>query len=192
MSNNNDKEMADSLKELNDMMGDIQGTIDKVTSELTNTKHSLFNQKQMDKLQNEIGNIHDWSKSGGITNPDKEVQEEEAFTPDSTTEEEEFEGRMKTNAESILYTMFDIIEATPNNMELGKRIRTMYHDLVTMSEEEATPDSLEKVANTMKDKPTYSYESPDGGDTVYKREHGTDERELVKTPSDNPNQLELF
>ena len=37
------------------------------------------------------------------------------------------------------------------------------------------------------------YESPDGGKTVYGRRAGDYEnRELIKSPEDNPNQMELF
>ena len=38
----------------------------------------------------------------------------------------------------------------------------------------------------------YVYESPDGGETVYKRANGSNERILVKSPHDDPNQLNLF
>ena len=31
-----------------------------------------------------------------------------------------------------------------------------------------------------KDKPVYFYESPDGGETIYRRESGSEERVLVK------------
>ena len=42
------------------------------------------------------------------------------------------------------------------------------------------------------EKVTYVYESPDGGQTVYKRESGSDERVLVKSPDTDSNQMELF
>ena len=42
------------------------------------------------------------------------------------------------------------------------------------------------------EKVTYVYESPDGGETVYKRANGSNERILVKSPHDDPNQLNLF
>ena len=45
-----------------------------------------------------------------------------------------------------------MIHDTPNNMELGKVIRSYFMDL-----EENTP---------------YIYESPDGGDTIYRRNFG--------------------
>lgn len=99
--------------------------------------------------------------------------------------------------ELTLNTIWDMIEDTPNNMQLGKKIRQFYHEL-----KEATPDSMETTANEMKrensEKITYTYESPDGGDTVYKKANGSDTRVLVKDGEqlnifeENPDQLNLF
>ena len=36
------------------------------------------------------------------------------------------------------------------------------------------------------------YESPDGGETVYVRQSGSDEKTLIKSPEDDTNQLNLF
>jgi len=36
------------------------------------------------------------------------------------------------------------------------------------------------------------FESPDGGETIYQRTIGDTDRVLVKSPDDNPNQLNLF
>ena len=36
------------------------------------------------------------------------------------------------------------------------------------------------------------YESPDGGETVYVRLSGSDEKTLIKSPEDDTNQLNLF
>jgi len=36
------------------------------------------------------------------------------------------------------------------------------------------------------------FESPDGGKTIYQRKVGSTDRVLVKSPDDNPNQLNLF
>ena len=38
----------------------------------------------------------------------------------------------------------------------------------------------------------YIFESPDGGKTIYQRTIGDTDRVLVKSPDDNPNQLNLF
>lgn len=40
--------------------------------------------------------------------------------------------------------------------------------------------SIESLQSSMKSHPTYIYESPDGGSTVYRRNIGTNQRELVK------------
>ena len=70
-----------------------------------------------------------------------------------------------------------IVEETPNDMELGEKIREMYWK----------NRELEKQYINMKG---WIYESPDGGKTITRRKMGEDisERELVKDLS----QLNLF
>jgi len=60
-----------------------------------------------------------------------------------------------------------LVKKYPNDKTLGKEIRLLVHNIIS--------------DNVMTDdKKTYVYESPDGGDTVYRRESGKDERVLVK------------
>ena len=70
-----------------------------------------------------------------------------------------------------------IVEETPNDMELGEKIREMYWK----------NRELQKQYIKMKG---WIYESPDGGKTITRRKMGEDisERELVKDLS----QLNLF
>ena len=70
-----------------------------------------------------------------------------------------------------------IVEETPNDMELGEKIREMYWK----------NRELKKQYINMKG---WIYESPDGGKTITRRKMGEDisERELVKDLS----QLNLF
>ena len=70
-----------------------------------------------------------------------------------------------------------IVEETPNDMELGEKIREMYWK----------NRELEKQYINMEG---WIYESPDGGKTITRRKLGEDisERELVKDLS----QLNLF
>ena len=70
-----------------------------------------------------------------------------------------------------------IVEETPNDMELGEKIREMYWK----------NRELEKQYINMKG---WIYESPDGGKTITRRKMGEDisEREIVKDLS----QLNLF
>ena len=70
-----------------------------------------------------------------------------------------------------------IVEETPNDMELGEKIREMYWK----------NRELEKQYIKMEG---WIYESPDGGKTITRRKMGEDisERELVKDLS----QLNLF
>ena len=56
-----------------------------------------------------------------------------------------------------------IVKETPNNMELGEKIRNMFNN------------GLDK------DNDSYIYESPDGGKTIYRRKLGDyDNRKLIK------------
>ena len=70
-----------------------------------------------------------------------------------------------------------IVEETPNDMELGEKIREMYWK----------NRELQKQYINMKG---WIYESPDGGKTITRRKIGEDisEREIVKDLS----QLNLF
>lgn len=54
--------------------------------------------------------------------------------------------------------IFEIVRETPNDMELGKRIREVYH---------THQQKIEEYTESIKDK--WIYESPDGGKTVTKR-----------------------
>jgi len=70
-----------------------------------------------------------------------------------------------------------IVEETPNDMELGEKIREMY-----WKNRELQKQYINKKG--------WIYESPDGGKTITRRKMGEDisERELVKDLS----QLNLF
>ena len=76
-----------------------------------------------------------------------------------------------------LNDLYMLVETTPNNMDLGKRIRTFYYDNTEEMPEEPTPE-------------LFVYESPDNGKTLYKRKVGEyAERKLV---DETPKQMELF
>ena len=59
-----------------------------------------------------------------------------------------------------------IVEETPNDMELGEKIREMYWK----------NRELQKQYINMKG---WIYESPDGGKTIYRRKVGESKRELI-------------
>ena len=72
--------------------------------------------------------------------------------------------------------VYDMVENYPNNMELGKKVRTYYWDNT-----EEIPDESPEL---------YVYESPDNGKTLYKRKVGEyADRKLV---DDDSKQMELF
>ena len=70
-----------------------------------------------------------------------------------------------------------LVESTPNDMELGKKVREIYWDRIDKI------NQLDKWDGTI-------YESSDGDETIYERPFGSDisERKLVKDKS----QLNLF
>ena len=81
-----------------------------------------------------------------------------------------------SHASQELNDLYMLVETTPNNMDLGKRVRTYYYDHT----EEIIEESPE----------LYVYESPDGGETLYKRKIGEyADRKLVDKES---KQMELF
>ena len=72
--------------------------------------------------------------------------------------------------------LYMLVEAIPNNMQLGKKVRTYYYD----NTEEVIEESPE----------LFIYESPDKGTTLYKRKIGEyADRKLV---DNNTKQMELF
>ena len=170
------------IGELSSMMEEIQSTIEKVTDEVNKGAGAVPNAEEMRKLSKEIDGIHKWSKTGGIQNPEKEMEEANNVVdpPYSVEPTEDTE-----NSDTILDTIFDIVEDEPNNMVLGKKIRNFYHDLITMSEqEEASPDSDEYPYNT---------EFGSGKTTQEMEAIDEDNRQTELFDSKpNPNQLELF
>jgi len=74
---------------------------------------------------------------------------------------------MKKTIHDIIKTM---VLDEPNNMKLGKKIRSYFME-----------DTLYDINNNPQSNKTgeYIYESPDGGDTVYRRRAGDDKREIL-------------
>ena len=81
-------------------------------------------------------------------------------------------------AEYINYWLRKMIKDTPNDAELGNKIREMSWE----GETRFWPEKETK----------YIYESPDNGKTVYRREFGNyDKRELIKTEN-NMEKISLY
>jgi len=81
-----------------------------------------------------------------------------------------------SHASQELNDLYMLVETTPNNMDLGKRVRTYYYDHT----EEVTEETPE----------LFVYESPDNGKTLFKRKIGEyADRKLVDEES---KQMELF
>ena len=73
--------------------------------------------------------------------------------------------------------IYHMVETTPNNMDLGKMVRSYYWE------------NTEEFPNESIQEPVYIYESPDEGKTLYRREIGSTQREKV---SKTPEQMSLF
>ena len=83
----------------------------------------------------------------------------------------------------IVDIVIEYVEKTPDNMDLGEKIREFIHMVLDLklSVDDTTPATYQDgTYESTIEGTTYVYESPDGGDTVYRRESGKDERVLVK------------
>ena len=124
----NKKDIQEILGALND--------IDKRMSEFNDKANTMKS-----TINNNL-NFRDLSKSiEQLNNLSKQTQN---ITPD-IEEDSDTDEPYEYYISDTLKDIWDIVEATPNNMELGKKIRQLYFD-----NREATPDSMERVANEMK------------------------------------------
>ena len=71
-----------------------------------------------------------------------------------------------------LESVYDMAETEPNNMKLGKMVRSFYW----------------QHTEEVEDEPVYIYESPDEGKTLYRREIGAAYREKLE----KSKQMDLF
>ena len=95
------------------------------------------------------------------------------------TETDDLEDQLSHTSQE-LNDLYHMVETTPNNMELGKRVRQYYWD---------------NTEPTVSDEPVYIYESPDGGETVYRRKIGdydTPREQVDKDGNPLSEQLDLF
>ena len=80
-----------------------------------------------------------------------------------------------------------ILELEMENAELRDRLIELGEDV------KSTPNDMELGEKVRHKNWNWIYESPDGGETVYRRKSGDwSHRELVKSPKDDKNQLNLF
>jgi len=80
-----------------------------------------------------------------------------------------------------------VLELTMENAELKDMVLDNGGEYAeTDGYEVGSPSDYEE------DKQLNIFESPDGGETIYQRTIGDTDRVLVKSPDDNPNQLNLF
>ena len=83
-----------------------------------------------------------------------------------------------------------VLELTMENANLKDQVLDNGGDYTQFPEtdgcEVGSPSDYEE------DKQLNIFESPDGGETIYQRTIGDVDRVLVKSPDDNPNQLNLF
>jgi hypothetical protein len=84
----------------------------------------------------------------------------------------------------------EVVQLTMENANLKDQVLDNGGDYTQFPEtdgyEVGSPSDYEE------DKQLNIFESPDGGETIYQRTIGDTDRVLVKSPDDNPNQLNLF
>ena len=123
------KQIDSGIEEINDLVKQIEELSTITTNELKNTT-------------SDIG-----PKVSEMTQMLSKLDTKNMFTPDTdddsdTIEDEPYEYYISDTLKEI----WDIVEATPNNMELGKKVRSLYYE-----KEEAAPDPIERAATTMKE-----------------------------------------
>jgi hypothetical protein len=84
----------------------------------------------------------------------------------------------------------EVVQLTMENANLKDQVLDNSGDYTQFPE----TDGLEvgSPSDYEEDKQLNIFESPDGGETIYQRTIGDIDRVLVKSPDDNPNQLNLF
>ena len=86
------------------------------------------------------------------------------------------------DGEPYAHTM-DLGVAGESIPELRKQLQTMLWCLDKEAVDEVHPET-EKLSEDGHGNPVYIYESPDGGETIYRREAGTRTRDNLKTMTD--------
>ena len=127
--------LTDALKELDDFQGGMDDALKDIVSESQIPVESMS--KEVDKLWNA-------SRSGSLFSKefsDKYGDIDELTEDDFGTEPDEPE---EYYISDTLKEIWDLVESTPNNMQLGKRVRQLHHKSVI----EATLDSGEYPYNT--------------------------------------------
>ena len=159
-----------SDKKLEDTLNELKGAVKELENFEHNLKEGLKDVKftesanDINLMGREIDKLWNASKEGTLYGHD---------TDDSEDTDEEYDYYISDTLKDI----FTIVEDTPNDMELGKKIRQLYFNTT-----EATPDSMERVANEMK-KDDYPYNTEFGS--------GKTPEEMEAIDSEN-QQMELF
>ena len=120
------------IQEILGALNDIDKRMGEFNDKANTMKSTINNNLNFRDLSKSIEQLNNLSKQTQNITPDIEE--------DSDTDEP-----YEYYISDTLKDIWDIVEATPNNMELGKKIRQLYFD-----NREATPDSMERVANEMK------------------------------------------
>ena len=176
-----------SIKEIESLVKDIDKMSDNIATNVNTNVPDIGN--SITGMNDVINQLDSMTAQGMFNNPDKD---------DSEDTDEEYDYYMSDTLKEI----WDMVEATPNNMALGKKIRQLY-----FTTKEATPDPLEEAAKVIKEEEDLTASdfgvTPD--DYPYNTEFGTgktpEEMEAIDRENqqielfdseENPNQLNLF
>lgn len=139
-----DKKLKETVEGLKDSLKELDGFSDGMEDALSDILEN--SNKQVGSMTKEVDKLWNASRDGTLY-----TQEEDS---DDTDEEYDY------YISDTLKEIWDIVEDTPNNMTLGKKIRQLYHD-----SREATPNSMETTANEMKQELAEQMELFDDKDT---------------------------
>tara|TARA_B100001250_G_scaffold6816_1_gene5747 strand:- start:400 stop:900 length:501 start_codon:yes stop_codon:yes gene_type:complete len=128
MSKKNDRDVEDIMKDISELEGivnDIGGNMEQIQKDMLGNKPDI----DFSEMEKAVDLLTKAQERGALSNPDKGDTDEEYDYYISDT----------------LKEVWELVEDNPNNMALGKKVRQLYHD-----NREATPDSIERVANEMR------------------------------------------
>ena len=175
--------LIDALNDMDKGLGNVTDTIKKEAAKATDTNSESFRNlgDMISKLKSMTTDIKP-EDIGEDTTIDSSIEDTQGDTcmHGSSWNSNCSECDYLDNIEGFMKYLGEVISETPNNMELGKKVRSLYdewieytNDIFPQDEEEATPESQEKP----------SYEEYEANNVVDPSEEDNQK---------DPNQLELF
>ena len=157
----NKKKIKD-LESMLDKLNNIENELNSFKTDAEDIKSSVKDNLNFRDLSKTIEKLNSMSTT---TPPVSDLTPDMFGTEPDDDSDEEYDYYISDSLANI----WDICESTPNNMELGKKIRELYYN-----REEATPDTMEETAN------------------IIREEESTAVQTELFDSQENPDQLNLF